>query len=432
MSLLRKTVVRWGAHLLLAPLLLVACAPGTGSDAFRTPSIVSADAALAWKAATLRATLSTPRADRCGFLFENADGVWQTLPCVLVDCAFDAPVEGLEPGRTYRFLAYAEAGENRITTDTLRFTAREALPSDPIDVEDPAFKNWLLARYDRDGDGEISFSEAEAVRSIGIWPTNRYHLESLQGIEYMPNLETIDCWGDWDEDAQTPAGTLRFVDLSRNPRLTAVALSHNAALGERVPDLDLSGCPAMRFFDAVDCGIRRIDVSGCPALEDLSMYSNALTTLDLRSCPRLRLLSIADNRLTEIDVSENAALEDLAFNGNPLRGIDLSHNPRLWRICCWACGLESLDLSANPELQFLQANNNRLRTLDVSCNLKLGAPSDSDSGLWCSGQHDEEGRNLLETLYVAAGQEIPFVTVDRSEEHVPSETRIVVVPSTGE
>ena len=384
-------VVRTLIYSLTGMLLLASCTQGTGSEAFRAPEILSAEAQQAWKAATLRCTLSDGRADRCGFLFENATGEWQTLPTSLQDCHFETTVEGLAPGRTYRFLAFAEAGESRVETDTLRFTTRGALTTDPIDVEDPVVADWLLSRFDSDGDGHISFAEAALIRVISIAPTNQYNLRSLQGIEYMPNLEEVHCWADYNDATQSPAGTLCFVDFSHNPKLKSFALSHNGALGKLVPTLDLSSCPALRFVNVSDCGLREIIVSGCPELEQLTFYSNELTSVDVRSCPRLTILSIADNRLHEIDVRANAELEELAFNGNPVTAIDISQNPKLRSIYCWSCALEELDVSANPALQTLICYGNPLRT-----------------------------------LYVAEGQTIPFITVDRRDDHIPPETEIVI------
>lgn len=384
-------VVRILVDFLIGMLLLVSCTKGTGSGTFRAPEILSTETQQEWKAATLRCSLSDGRVERCGFLFENATGEWQTLPAPLQERNFEARVEGLVSGRTYRFLAFAEAGESRIATDTLRFTAREALPTDPIDVEDPFFKAYLLSHFDRDRDGEISFAEAEAVRGFSLYPSNQYNLRSLQGIEYMPNLEDLHCWGDNDDAVQAPAGTLCYVDFAHNPKMKSFSLSHNGELGRRVPILDLSSCPALRFVNVSDCGLREIISSGCRELEQLTCYSNALTSIDVRSSPRLKILSIAGNLLHEIDVRANAELEELCFNDNFLTVIDISHNPKLKCLYCWSCALEELDVSANPELEDLR----------------------------CSG-------NPLRTLYVAEGQVIPFVTVDRREDHVPPETEIVI------
>jgi hypothetical protein len=45
--------------------------------------------------------------------------------------------------------------------------------------------------------------------------------------------------------------------------------------------------------------------------------------------------------------------------------------------------------------------------------------------------YDSNGNNLLSTLYIYQGQEIPGVTIDRSKKYIPSETEIIVKPNDG-
>ena len=70
---------------------------------------------------------------------------------------------------------------------------------------------------------------------------------------------------------------------------------------------------------------------------------------------------------------------------------------------CWTNNLTSLDLSNNPALEILSCNQNRLTTLDVSSNTAL-------TDLHCDPMNDENGNNLLETIYIAEGQSIGNLT----------------------
>ena len=45
--------------------------------------------------------------------------------------------------------------------------------------------------------------------------------------------------------------------------------------------------------------------------------------------------------------------------------------------------------------------------------------------------NDSQGHNLLGALYVASGQSIPNITVDRNNSYIPDETQIVVKPAGG-
>jgi Leucine-rich repeat (LRR) protein len=101
-----------------------------------------------------------------------------------------------------------------------------------------------------------------------------------------------------------------------------------------------------------------------------------------------------------------------------LTSLDVSFFPHLVDLSCRGNQIAELDLSANPQLRRLECRDNLLRTLDVSENPSLYE-------FWASPMSDPYGNNLLESLYVAKGQEIPYVTKDRSVEHLPAQTKIV-------
>jgi len=65
-----------------------------------------------------------------------------------------------------------------------------------------------------------------------------------------------------------------------------------------------------------------------------------------------------------------------------------------------------------------------LTSLDVSKNTAL-------TWLSCSPMNDPAGNNLLSVLYIAQGQQIPNVTVDRNVEYVPAGTMIMAAPKPG-
>ena len=474
----------------------------------------------------------------------------------------------------------------------------------PIPIEDPVFKTYLVQHHDADGDGEISYEEAESVREVVLYPSNEYNLQSLAGIEYMPNLERIDCHGEWYDtgdkstpiqrehyyvgpyedcvDIWGPIGTLRYVDVSNNPKLRELCIQDNSALGVEMGTLDVSRCPNLvtinigmtwleypdvstnteldfiqfhhlrgtlpdfsrltkvkylfiewpqdKQVDYVDLDVSHmkdlevlyvanrirslsvlsanpklrelycwdnpassdnLDMSGCPELEKLTLNNaglrslvlsnnsklkelycnwNQLTELDLSGNPQLewlecvdnpisnltlpnslkeikcwnthigsidvssmenlQLLECANSGLTSLDVSNNPKLWKLSINDNQIGSIDLSQNPLLQELAIWNCGLTTLDLSNNPELTWLRCWGNRIRILDVSHNTKLGTRStydDHDNGLSCAPMNDEQGNNVLSTLFITPNQTIPYVTENRSSNHIPAQTVIRTV-----
>ena len=62
-------------------------------------------------------------------------------------------------------------------------------------IPDQAFKAWLVSRFDADLDGELSFSDAANIHEIDFL-SNQLGVSSLKGIEHMPELEVLRCYGE--------------------------------------------------------------------------------------------------------------------------------------------------------------------------------------------------------------------------------------------
>jgi len=59
-----------------------------------------------------------------------------------------------------------------------------------VEIIDANFKAYLLENFDKNSDGNISLSEAKAVKAINCAGKN---IENLTGIEKFENLESLDC-----------------------------------------------------------------------------------------------------------------------------------------------------------------------------------------------------------------------------------------------
>ena len=59
-----------------------------------------------------------------------------------------------------------------------------------VEIPDPNFKAYLLENFDTNKDGNISLSEAKAVKEIDC--SNR-NIKDLTGIEKFENLESLNC-----------------------------------------------------------------------------------------------------------------------------------------------------------------------------------------------------------------------------------------------
>lgn len=104
-----------------------------------------------------------------------------------------------------------------------------------VNIPDPYFKAALIdVGIDTSGDGEISFSEAEAITNLdvsGTTETQTYWISDMTGIEAFINLDTLDCHMNHDIAVLNVTNNtdLKFLNCSKNS-LTVLDLSNNPAL----------------------------------------------------------------------------------------------------------------------------------------------------------------------------------------------------------
>ena len=334
-----------------------------------------------------------------------------------------------------------------------------------IIFEDANFKAYLVANFDTDGDGEISYEEALAITMIDVDTAN---IESLAGIEHMANLTELNCEGPFVMSGYEPEegrGKLKTLDVSKNTKLTklycgfnqfsSLDLTSNVLLerlrcaGNDLNNLDVSKNTELTRLTAYNNHLSSIDVSYNTKLEVIDLSNNQIKSIDISKNESLATFNCDDNLLTELDPSNNQKLTNiycsnnnlssinvrknqklakLVIIGNSIPQIDLRNNSELTHLFCEKNKISELDLSNNTKLRQLTVNDNSLSSLTVNCcpeieilnaNNNLIKEMDiseltSLSDFYCSG-------NPLETLYVFDGQ------IDALfEKEIPSTTKIVV------
>jgi Leucine-rich repeat (LRR) protein len=135
----------------------------------------------------------------------------------------------------------------------------------PIDVQhfpDNHFRAFVSRpSIDLNEDGYLSDEERNGVTSLSV-SENHEKIENMQGVEFFPNLEVLDC-------------------------------SNNK--------------------------LSQLHLTGNPKLEVLTCSNNLLTQLDLKEIPSLKTLSCENNLLTSIDNSNNHQLMNVFCRGNQLK-----------------------------------------------------------------------------------------------------------------
>ncbi len=419
--------------LLTFAVLLVSCEDKTGSEAFLTPKILTAEAEADIATASFTCTLSAPRAQECGIVYWTSSSDEKTIIGKLQSSSFVVTISDLNPSTTYSWYAYAKAGISEVRSETRTFTTKDkplppVPPSQIIDIPDKVFKDYLVKNFDSDGDGEISEDEALKVRKIAVKTDEIF---SLEGIEHFTNLDTLICRGvDLDvseHEEVTSLGRLTTLDLSKNtflihlecdanhlktlilpdnPWLKFLLCSHNylteldltnlsglevlKAFNNKLTAIDVSCNPLLRSIEVHNNNISSIDVTCCPMVDCLNIGNNNIKEVDLSNCPRLYWLGVFDNDITSVDLKANNKLHYLNCYNSPISSLDLSSCPSLYSLRCWGCQILELDISMLPNLEIVEF-----------------APM-----------------NSLKKIYVADTQRIEGVNVNRSDSVVPARTEI--------
>jgi hypothetical protein len=160
---------------------------------------------------------------------------------------------------------------------------------------------------DKNGDGLISFPEAEAVEVIVIPPSG---ISDLTGLEAFIKLDSL--------------------TITLNPLV----------------GIDLSSNRLLRYLDITYCELNHLDLTNNVRLETLICGRNRLTAIDLSNNQALNTLIVNNNLLTSLDLSPISSLNTLIICGNQLSYLDISKHslltkigvdnmPMLTEVCVW-------------------------------------------------------------------------------------------------
>ena len=266
-----------------------------------------------------------------------------------------------------------------------------------IIFEDANFKAYLVANFDTDGDGEISYEEALAITMIDVDTDN---IESLAGIEHMANLTELNCEGPFVMSGYEPEegrGKLKTLDVSKNTKLTklycgfnqfsSLDLTSNVLLerlrcaGNDLNNLDVSKNTELTRLTAYNNHLSSIDVSYNTKLEVIDLSNNQIKSIDISKNESLATFNCDDNLLTELDPSNNQKLTNIYCSNNNLSSINVRKNQKLAKLVIIGNSIPQIDLRNNSELTHLFCEKNKISELDLSNNTKLRQLTVNDNSL---------------------------------------------------
>ena len=123
-----------------------------------------------------------------------------------------------------------------------------------VDIPDPNFLRALIDEgVDTDGDGQISFEEAEAILKLDVRTKN---IDDMTGIEAFINLTDLICFGN----------RLSKLDVTNLSRLTNLICYSND-----ISELDVSRLSNLATLGCTWNNISELDVSNLTNLTRLSL-----------------------------------------------------------------------------------------------------------------------------------------------------------------
>lgn len=201
-----------------------------------------------------------------------------------------------------------------------------------IEFPDADFKAVLVAKYDKDGDGEISLAEARAITLLDV---RDKALASVEGIEYMRALKTL--YADYNN--------LTSLDLDGCPEIESVSVQGQ---GSRMSD-----------YENLNPTLTSLKVDKCTKLTSLDAgFNPLLKTLDISKNEKLTYLNCSECGLTALEVAENTKLTEMYCFDNNITTLDLSQNRLLQSLTCQSTKLTTLDVSACTGMTFLNVRSN--------------------------------------------------------------------------
>jgi len=153
--------------------------------------------------------------------------------------------------------------------------------SQNVTIPDPKLLEALIDfSVDTNGDGFISFEEAEAIDSLALY--NK--ITDMTGIEAFINLRYLDLA---NLAMETPLNLITDLDLSANLSLEYLDCSYN-----QLDTLIIGNNDKLLQLDCSAQFLTRLDLSGCPNLRILWCYGNPLEELDISNCTQLEVLHL--------------------------------------------------------------------------------------------------------------------------------------------
>ena len=254
-----------------------------------------------------------------------------------------------------------------------------------INFPDKVFKEYLVANFDKDGDGEISLTEALSIKAIDC---PQKGIKSIAGIEFFSNLESLRC----------SKNEIERIDVSHNRQLKYLQCSDNFSLSE----LDVQNNPMLTLLYCRACNLKRLNCSLNKELRELSCGFNPIKEINLYLNPKIEYLYVRRCELEELELRHLKNLEFLNCSENNIQELRLYECKRLTH----------LDCSYNDLINDLYVGDNiNLKSLSCGGNKNLASVTIS------LGQHIEKIQSGIKPMTSEYRQHLEFKAYQEEKDY---------------
>ena len=220
-----------------------------------------------------------------------------------------------------------------------------------IYIPDTNLKNYLLALFDDDEDGEISIVEAENVQNVNC---SGRSISDLTGLQDCPNLKYLNFNGN----------SVSSVDLPNLSKLETIV-----AYGNPIERLVINNDNALSALYLQDVNTNALS----DTTVTINAYDQAATLYLAFAGTKFTELNLTNSStLTAYDISENVQLTKLVASGNSLvTGVNVSTLTALEHLDVRRCNLNTLDVDTNVNLVYLAFSTNQLSSINLDNNILL-------------------------------------------------------------
>ena len=188
-------------------------------------------------------------------------------------------------------------------------------------------------------------------------------------LEYL-NISGRPAWQDW-----LPLQNFTSIDLSNNVRLSGIVLQNAFTLEEIILPNSLY---SLEWINLAGAGLTSLTLENAPLLNSINVSGfgehenqGRLTSLEVRNLPSLLALNASANSLSSIELVNVPNLALLNLNENSFTSFDASSLQNLAVLHLALNNLNTINVNGLTNLQHLFLNVNNLTTVDLSSNVSL-------------------------------------------------------------